>query len=329
MSRAILEFLDHVNHLPNNFNQLGDRQLKSLSLSTKQTLRLLQSEAGDACSTLLMPTYENLLNTWVRSLARDVHSNLRVWQERLVRQASMHLFLASYGILPILPSASAVNDGDLATSQRIELALPVRKRALQNEKKGKEPDLRGQSSLETGSLGTSYPGNPVSSSGAASDRLPDSTEALRSIESTGVGSALRQYCNFESFKTLPRSLQKVTDKWELGQDPWNFRWHEQEPGEEAPTEGRRKKAQKRDQTYTGRIQIAESSQAGPSTNPFSGRRRFSPPGTIPENTASQPSYLQVPSSIPSIMGSSQVTQSSEPSKKPSKKVKRAPKPGFG
>ncbi|KAL9613999.1 MAG: hypothetical protein Q9167_001479 [Letrouitia subvulpina] len=206
----------------------------------------------------LLQYYNHLLNSWISPLSSSIPVAVRLKMEKVIRNSSAQLYLASLALMPQQPSIQSRHDeevtGDFQRPATFTLPVRERRRSGSHGAKGKQKEQ------EMPSLSSPVPNSLPEASSPKRERTPSlrSQPSDSSLDGTAEDPAsvrLRGFAPIAPQPVLPPSLQRVVSHWDVGADPETYDWEateealdraaneeakleEPEPGSE---EGRRKK----------------------------------------------------------------------------------------
>ena len=311
ISRLGQELLDaaHTHLLPdlheNEQVPGGGLDFRELRLINAPILTQFQSFVDEDAAVLLLPIYEDLLAKWIGSLAKDASPRSRVWQDKLVRQASVQLFLACSGLGPTLEDTMHGIDTVSQTATGTKMTLPLREKVNSNDAELPTRPLQSQ--------GDSSPSRRKGSGPASSSQPSYSDEHVSETKTIRPGHTLAQYCSVADERVWPNSLRKISDEWDIGGNPSQFRWSTTKDSQ--PTQYQSKRKKKRRTQYPANSRTLGTSQTFPIVTADSSS--LPPPASLPYEVQDLPLVTdadsQDPLQIPAVHLSSQVmTQSQKP-----------------
>ena len=197
----------------------------------------LQAALGFRYTAELSSIYEILIQTWIVPLSRQIPGRVRIALEKLLRDMTGQICLASYSLRIDLTTRG---EEEKSQSESLEagapFVLPVRRRASvtnldMGKGKGKEradavispPPVSSQMSEDAGFM---------PSSAFAALPTPEPTPSLRSRSSVSslAGSEdpashrLRAYVDLTPQPALPANLSNLLGHWQSGVDPAKYDW---------------------------------------------------------------------------------------------------------
>jgi hypothetical protein len=158
-----------------------------------------------------------------------------VWEEKVIRQVAMQLFLSSHGVRPIVGGEILENDIGQTQSQMQEVVLPMRYKAdTQNASQVFEP-------VEPPTISASIAGSLPT---AERDPSPPSKNDSNLLEPQAyeLGSTLQKYTAMRLPAAHPESLRRGVQRWNLGNDPVSFKWQPSSQSEKHLNARKRKKS---------------------------------------------------------------------------------------
>lgn len=180
---------------------------------------------------MLISIYENLLSRCVQSLPTSALGRSRVWEEKIIRQASMQLFLALHGVQQA--ASEELIDEELDIGQQRELALPVRQKGdVKLSQASDVPFPEPGAGLEPRIQAT------ASSLPAVPRLLP------KSGLSGQPGYTLLQYSDVKVPEALSKLARKCVSEWEIGRDASSFHW-QADSEKESQDDNRRRSGRRR------------------------------------------------------------------------------------
>ncbi|KAI4164577.1 MAG: hypothetical protein LQ342_001890 [Letrouitia transgressa] len=251
----------------------------------------------------LLQYYNHLLDCWVSPLSRAIPAAVRVKVEKVIRNLSAQLYLASLALMPRQPSIKPRHEEVTDDFQKpATFTLPVRERRRSGSQaaKGKQKQHeRFSSPLLVPNFSPRTPSPKRERTPSLRSRPSDSS--LDSEAEDPASIRLRGFAPIAPQPVLPPSLQGVVSHWDVGADPETYDWEateealeraayeaekpeEPEPGSE---EGRRKR--RRLEKRLKRQREGTIVGAGPSAlQPAPQRVRVSgPEGEVPVLGSSQ------------------------------------------
>lgn len=166
----------------------------------------------------LSSTHERLLQYWVASLPEATPLPTRTALARRVRKVAVEVFLSQIGInAPRTQRSVSSEQGPEALQSNSFFELPIHTKLA----KGKEKEARvndaannreGLSGLPLRNI------SQVSRNAKADTRRQEHSAVTR----------LSDFVQFESRKTLPKSLMPLIDRWKVGGTPDEYIWTEQQ-----------------------------------------------------------------------------------------------------
>ncbi len=236
-SGDFVDFLDDIKRLTseneNGNDTDGGRQLMASNILTPA----LQAGLGLRDTAELTSIYENLIQTWIVPLPRQMPGRVRISLEKLLRDMAGQICLASYAI--------RIDSGRKGEEERNQpedfkvgarFVLPVRRRtsvsSLSKDKgKGKErSDV--VSSPTPASFQTPEDAGFMPSAASATLPTPEPTPSLRSQSSMSslagsedpASQRLRAYASLVPQATLPAQPSNFLGHWQLGVNPNQYDW---------------------------------------------------------------------------------------------------------
>ena len=306
-SGDFVDFLDDIRRLTSEYQDANDTgEGRQLAVSTI-LVPPLQAGLGFRGTAELSSIYENLIQTWIVPLSRQMPGRVRIALEKLLRDLAGQICLASHAMRVDVEKKGedeAPQPENVDTGARF--VLPVRRRGSATslgKGKGKEQRSDAVSSPLPASSQISEDAGFMPSSASAALPTPEPTPSLRSRSSlsslTGsgyrAGQRLQAYASLTSQPALPMGTHTLLGHWQTGVDPASYDWEaaqratvtENESGDES------QKRQGRGGAETRRKRPRDG-DAGPSSQPTPKRLGVSQP---------QPSQTG-----PSLQGSSQPTE---------------------
>ncbi|KAL9032782.1 MAG: hypothetical protein Q9214_007816, partial [Letrouitia sp. 1 TL-2023] len=179
----------------------------------------------------LLQYYNHLLACWIFPLSRAIPAAVRVKTEKVIRNLSGQLYLASLALMPQQPSVQPKHDEEEVTDDfqgPATFTLPVRERRRSGSQtaKGKQKEHEQPSS--------SPPPVPKSFSPGTPSSKRERTPSLRSrasgssldggVEEDPASVRLRGLAPIAPQPVLLPSLQGVVNHWDVGADPEMYDW---------------------------------------------------------------------------------------------------------
>ena len=234
LDKAAFNFAEFLQNIagPTLMNQemTGSSIDKGPAVLTKLTLPIWDF-LGLKDSAQVLGLYDSLIEVWIGPLSRNVPSRTRIFMDKLMRNMTGQMCLASYAALPHSTQKNEdITQGKASASRfSTEFTLPVRKRASSaTESKGKQPAARSSSPLALSPLSDEV-GVP-SSSPLRTLPTPEPTPSVRSWDSVPpfvedpASQQLKSYANLAPQPALPVKLSNILDHWQLGNDPETYDW---------------------------------------------------------------------------------------------------------
>ena len=193
----------------------------------------LQTALGISDTTDLSSIYENLIQTWIVPLSRQIPGRVRIVLEKLLRDMTGQICLASYAMR--INSTTRGNE-EKGQPESLEagarFVLPLRRRASANSLgKGKER-LDAVSSPPTVSSQMSEDAGFMPLPAFTILPTPEPTPSLRSRSSVSslagsedpASQRLRAYASLTPQPALPANLANLLGHWQVGVDPAKYDW---------------------------------------------------------------------------------------------------------
>ena len=194
----------------------------------------LQAALGIRDTAELSSIYESLIQTWIVPLSRQIPGRVRIALEKLLRDMTGQICLASYSMRIDLTTSKEEKDQPAGLEAGAPFVLPVRRRASASslgKGKGKEradavispPPVSSQMSEDA---------DFMPSSAFAALPTPEPTPSLRSRSSVSslagsedpASQRLRAYADLAPHPALPANLSNLLGHWQIGVDPAKYDW---------------------------------------------------------------------------------------------------------
>ena len=230
-SGNFVDFIDGVRRLTLEYESGNDQDVgKKLAVSSMLTPKL-RVALGISDNVDLSSIYEDLIQTWIVSLSRQVPARVRIALEKILRDVAGQICLASYAMrIDSGPKDKDVNDQPDSLGASAGFVLPVRRRTSASDLgKGKERS-DAVSSLPQASSQMTENTESMPQPATAALPTPEPTPSLRSRSSVSslinsedpASERLRVYASLAPQSSLPAKLSNLHGQWQLGSDPSQF-----------------------------------------------------------------------------------------------------------
>jgi hypothetical protein len=230
-SADLADLVGNVTKISND-NEDSNHAGKAKSVSISSLLPLtIQRDLGLEGQLRLSQVYEGLIKAWIAPLSLRIPARARIALEKLLRDLSAQLCLASHAVRVSEVEDDDVLPGNEKSGSNLEYALPMRKKvSASNLRKRKEPAARSSSPLASSQISEDVGFMP--SSQLASLPTPEPTPSLHSQSSNfslaatedSASRRLQAYCSLTIQPSLPTKMSNLLSQWEVGGDPAKYDW---------------------------------------------------------------------------------------------------------
>lgn len=228
-----VDFLDDIKRLTSENEDSKKNDERRQSMVATILTPTLQAGPGFHDTSVLSSVYENLIQTWIVPMSRQIPGRVRITLEKTLRDMAGQLFLASYAMrIKVGNGGNEEKDQSKIGEAGARFVLPVRRRTSGTSLgKGKErldavtlsPPVSSQMFEDAGVM-------PSSASVALP--TPEPTPSLRSRNSISslassedlASQRLRVYASLTPQPALPSKLSNLLGAWQVGGDPANYNW---------------------------------------------------------------------------------------------------------
>lgn len=228
-----VDFLDDIKRLTSENEDSKDNDEGRQSMVATILTPTLQAGLGFHDTSVLTSVYEDLIQTWIVPMSRQIPGRVRIALEKTLRDMAGQLCLASYAMRIRMGSrGNEEKDQSEIGEAGAQFVLPVRRRTSGTSLgKGKErldpvrssPPVSSQMSEDAGVM---------PSSSLAALPTPEPTPSLQSRSSISslassedpASQRLRAYASLTPQPALPAKLSNLLGAWQVGVDPANYDW---------------------------------------------------------------------------------------------------------
>lgn len=228
-----VDFLDDIKRLSSEHEDSKDNDEGRHLMVAIILTPTLQAGLGFHDTSVLSSVYEDLIQTWIVPMSRQIPGRVRIALEKTLREMAGQLCLASYAMrIEVGSGGNEEIDQSKNWEAGARFVLPVRRRASGTSLgKGKErldavrssPPVSSQMSEDAGVM---------SSSALAALPTPEPTPSLRSRSSISslassedpASQRLRAYASLTPQPALPAKLSNLLAAWQVGVDPASYDW---------------------------------------------------------------------------------------------------------